>query len=225
MAQEPVSSPALTPIGPADRPLIPMLEAANLTCQRGERILFTDLSFTLAPGELLQIAGPNGSGKTSLLKLLCGLSPPLAGAIRWQGESARGEDFRRNLLYLGHQNAVKEELTALENLHIASAFAGEPLSATQALTALAHIGLAGREHLPAKVLSQGQKRRVTLARLLVSHAPLWILDEPLTALDGLAVELIQSRLAQHVTQGGMVVLTTHQPLQVPGVTPRRIELH
>lgn len=224
MAQEPVSSPALTPIGLAHRPLIPMLEADNLTCQRGERILFTGLSFTLAPGELLQIGGPNGSGKTSLLKLLCGLSPPLEGAIRWQGAAARGEDFRRNLLYLGHQNAVKEELTALENLHIASDFAGEPLTDTQALAALAHMGLAGREHLPAKVLSQGQKRRVTLARLLVSRAPLWILDEPLTALDVLAVELIQSRLAQHVAQQGMVVLTTHQALQVPGVTPRRIEL-
>jgi heme exporter protein A len=201
-----------------------MLEAAHLTCQRGERTLFTNLSFTLGAGELLQVAGPNGSGKTSLLKLLCGLTPPAAGEIRWQGAPARGEDFRRQLFYLGHQHAVKEELSALENLHISTGLAGEPLTDEAALDALDRMGLAGREHLPAKVLSQGQKRRVALARLLVSKAPLWILDEPLTALDVGAVDLIQSRLAEHLANQGMVVLTTHQALHVPGVTPRRIEL-
>lgn len=201
-----------------------MLEAAHLTCQRGERTLFTNLSFTLGAGELLQIAGPNGSGKTSLLKLLCGLSPPFAGEIRWLGAPARGEDFRRQLFYLGHQHAVKEELSALENLQISAELADEALSDVEALDALDRIGLAGREHLPAKVLSQGQKRRVALARLLVSKAPLWILDEPLTALDTAAVDLIQARLAAHLASQGSVVLTTHQALQVPGITPRRIEL-
>ena len=223
MAQEAVSSPALTRIDPADRP-ITMLEAAHLTCQRGERTLFTNLSFTLGAGELLQIAGPNGSGKTSLLKLLCGLSPPFAGEIRWLGAPARGEDFRRQLFYLGHQHAVKEELSALENLQISAELADEALSDVDALDALDRMGLAGREHLPAKVLSQGQKRRVALARLLVSKAPLWILDEPLTALDTAAVDLIQARLAAHLANQGSVVLTTHQALQVPGITPRRIEL-
>ena len=223
MAQEAVSSPASTQNDPADRP-ITMLEAAHLTCQRGERTLFTDLSFSLGAGELLQVAGPNGSGKTSLLKLLCGLTPPVAGEIRWQGTPARGEDFRRQLFYLGHQHAVKEELSALENLRISTELAGEPLTNVQALDALERIGLAGREHLPAKVLSQGQKRRVSLARLLVSKAPLWILAEPLTALDVGAVDLIQSRLAEHLANQGLVVLTTHQALHVPGVTPRRIEL-
>lgn len=223
MAQEAVSSPALTRIDPADRPNT-MLEAAHLTCQRGERTLFTNLSFTLGAGELLQIAGPNGSGKTSLLKLLCGLSPPFAGEIRWLGAPARGEDFRRQLFYLGHQHAVKEELSALENLQISAELADEALSDVDALDALDRIGLAGREHLPAKVLSQGQKRRVALARLLVSKAPLWILDEPLTALDTAAVDLIQARLAAHLANQGSVVLTTHQALQVPGITPRRIEL-
>ena len=223
MAQEAVSSPALTRIDPADRPNT-MLEAAHLTCQRGERTLFTNLSFTLGAGELLQIAGPNGSGKTSLLKLLCGLSPPFAGEIRWLGAPARGEDFRRQLFYLGHQHAVKEELSALENLQISAELADEALSDVDALDALDRMGLAGREHLPAKVLSQGQKRRVALARLLVSKAPLWILDEPLTALDTAAVDLIQARLAAHLASQGSVVLTTHQALQVPGITPRRIEL-
>ena len=223
MAQEAVSSPALIRNNPADRPNT-MLEAAHLTCQRGERTLFTNLSFTLGAGELLQVAGPNGSGKTSLLKLLCGLSHPVAGEIRWQGKPAHGEDFRRHLFYLGHQHAVKEELSALENLHISTDLAGEPLTDAQALDALGRMGLAGREHLPARILSQGQKRRVALARLLVSKAPLWILDEPLTALDVAAVDLIQSRLAEHLAHQGMVVLTTHQALHVPGVTPRRIDL-
>ena len=202
-----------------------MLEAVHLTCQRGERTLFTDLSFTLAPGELLQIAGANGSGKTSLLRLLCGLSPPLVGEIRWNKIAARGERFHRDLLYIGHHSALKEELTALENLLFASAFADAPLTPPQALEALSRMGLSGREHLPTKVLSQGQKRRVGLARMLVSDAPLWILDEPLTALDVRAVELIQARLAEHLAQQGMILLTTHQALQVPGVTPRRIELN
>ena len=202
-----------------------MLEVVHLTCLRGERTLFSDLSFSLSPGELLQVAGANGSGKTSLLRMLCGLSAPFAGDIRWHNAAARGEDFHRDLLYIGHHSAVKEELTALENLQLAGAFAGAPLTQPQALEALVRIGLGGREHLPTKVLSQGQKRRVSLARLLVSKAPLWILDEPLTALDVLAVELIQARLAEHLSQQGLIVLTTHQSLQVPGVTPRRIELN
>ena len=202
------------------------LEAHNLACQRGDRVLFSGLSFTLSAGELLQVAGPNGSGKTSLLKILCGISSPVEGEVRWAGENARrqGEAFRENLLYLGHHNAVKEDLTALENLQIAARLAGAPLGEDQALDALDRIGLVGREFLPAKVLSQGQKRRVALARLLVSRAPLWILDEPLTALDVKAIELIQSRLAEHLAAGGMVVLTTHQPIDVPGVTPRRLEM-
>lgn len=203
-----------------------LLEARNLACQRGDRVLFSGLDLTLSSGELLQVSGPNGSGKTSLLKILCGISSPIEGEVRWQGRSARkqGEAFRQNLLYLGHLNAVKEELTALENLRIAAALSGTELDEDAALDALDRIGLLGREYLPAKVLSQGQKRRVTLARLLVSRAPLWILDEPLTALDAKAVGLIQSRLAEHLSAGGMVVLTTHQPLEVAGITPRRLEM-
>ena len=202
-----------------------MLEAVHLTCLRGERTLFTDLSFTLSPGELLQIAGANGSGKTSLLRILSGLSVALDGEIRWNNTRASGADYHRDLLYIGHHSAVKEDLSALENLLIASAFSDTKLTPEIAIEALCNIGLSGREHLPTKVLSQGQKRRVGLARLLLSNAPLWILDEPLTALDVGAVELIQARLAEHLQRRGMIVLTTHQSLQVPGVTPRRIELN
>jgi heme exporter protein A len=146
--------------------------------------------------------------------------------VLWQGKNARkqSESFHESLLYLGHQNAVKEELTALENLQIAATLAGKSLTEEQALDALDRIGLLGREYLPAKVLSQGQKRRVTLARLLVSRAPLWILDEPLTALDARAIDLIQSRLAEHLAAQGMVVLTTHQAIDVPGIAPRRLEM-
>lgn len=201
-----------------------MLEAVHLTCHRGERTLFTDLSFTLAPGELLQVAGANGSGKTSLLRILSGLSAAHEGEIRWNNGPARGTSYHRDLLYLGHHSAVKEDLSALENLLIANAFSDTNLSPESAIEALCNIGLSGREHLPTKVLSQGQKRRVGLARLLVSKSPLWILDEPLTALDIGAVELIQARLAEHVQGSGMILLTTHQALQVPGVTPRRVEL-
>lgn len=204
--------------------LTPMLEAVHLTCRRGERTLFTDLSFTLSPGELLQIAGANGSGKTSLLRILSGLSAALDGEIHWNNARAHGANYFRDLLYIGHHSAVKEDLSPFENLLIANAFSDTNISPENAIEALYNIGLRGREHLPTKVLSQGQKRRVGLARLLVSNAPLWILDEPLTALDVGAVDLIQARLAEHVQRGGMIVLTTHQALQVPGVTPRRIEL-
>lgn len=203
-----------------------MLDAHDLACQRGDRVLFSGLSFTLSCGELLQVAGANGSGKTSLLRILCGLSRPIQGEVRWSGTETRrlGEAFRESLLYLGHHNAVKEELTAVENLQFAATLAGHPLTEGEAQDALDRIGLRGRERLPAKALSQGQKRRVSLARLLLSRAPLWILDEPLTALDVKAIALIQSRLAAHLAGGGMVVLTTHQPIEVPGVIPRRLEL-
>ncbi|MEO1767161.1 cytochrome c biogenesis heme-transporting ATPase CcmA [Thiobacter aerophilum] len=203
-----------------------MLEALDLACERGSRKLFSGLSFALGPGELLLVAGPNGAGKTSLLRILCGLTPPATGEVRWQGKSVRslGEDFLSQLFYLGHHNGVKDDLTALENLLITSRLAGQALGEEAARAALAHMGLAGREDLPAKLLSQGQRRRVALARLLVTRAPLWILDEPVTALDARAVELIQGRLAAHLAAGGLVVLTTHQPIEVNGVTPRRLEL-
>jgi len=203
-----------------------MLEVTNLSCARGEHPLCADLSFTLSAGELLQVQGENGSGKTTLLRTLCGFMQPLAGEIRWQGQSVRelDEAYHADLVYLGHMNAIKDELTALENLRISSALAGCAVSDNVAVAALRRMGLRGRETFPVKVLSQGQRRRVALARLLISEAPLWILDEPLTALDVGAVGLMQGLIGEHLDKRGMVIYTTHQTLEVAGVETRRLSL-
>ncbi len=203
-----------------------MLEVCNLACSRGDHQLFDGLSFTLSAGELMQVEGANGSGKTTLLRTLCGFMQPLAGEIRWQGQDVRklDEDFYAELVYLGHLNAIKDELSALENLRISAGLAGCAVSHQQAIAALRRMGLRGRETLAVKVLSQGQRRRVALARLLVSNAPLWILDEPLTALDVGAVSLMQELIGEHLSNQGMVIFTTHQALQVAGVATRQLAL-
>jgi len=203
-----------------------MLEVANLCCVRGDHRLFAGLGFSLAAGELMQVHGPNGSGKTSLLRTLCGLMAPEAGEIRWRGTDIRklGESYYAELAYLGHHNAIKDELNALENLRINAGLAGNVVEDKAALTVLRRMGLRGKELLPVKVLSQGQRRRVALARLLVSNAPLWILDEPLAALDVGAVGMMQELIGEHVSNQGMVIFTTHQPLQVPGVPTRDLML-
>ena len=203
-----------------------MLEADNLECLRGERRLFAGLGFRLAAGELLYLQGRNGSGKTSLLRMLIGLLPPEAGEIRWKGESIRalGEEFRADLCYLGHLNAIKEELTPLENLLAAARLADEELSEDEALDALEQVGLAGREDLAAKYLSQGQKRRVALARLVKEQRPLWILDEPFVALDAAAVDWLAGIISAHLQRGGLAVMTTHQPVDIPAGTVRELRL-
>ncbi|MFZ2302375.1 MAG: cytochrome c biogenesis heme-transporting ATPase CcmA [Gallionella sp.] len=203
-----------------------MLEVSNLACSRGDHRLFSGLSFALHPGQIMQVQGANGSGKTSLLRTLCGFIIPDEGKIAWRGEDVRDldEDYCAELLYLGHLNAVKDELSGLENLRISAGLSGIELDEKEALAALRRMGLRGRERLPTKVLSQGQRRRVALARLLTSDASLWILDEPLTALDVGAVALIQELVAEHLARQGMVIFTTHQPLQVAGVEMRNLSL-
>lgn len=203
-----------------------MLEVSGLACARGEHSLFANLGFVLKAGELMQVQGANGSGKTTLLRTLCGFIQPLAGDIRWQGKSIRelDDEYHADIIYLGHLNAIKDELNALENLRISSALSGCAVSDIVAIAALRRMGLRGRETFPVKVLSQGQRRRVALARLLISKAPLWILDEPLTALDVGAVGLMQGLIGEHLNKGGMVIYTTHQTLEVAGVETRRLSL-
>lgn len=203
-----------------------MLQGVNLACVRGDRELFKDINFSLEAGSLLQVRGPNGSGKTSLLRMLCGLSNPAAGEILWSGTSIRSlaGDYFADVTYIGHLSGTKDDLTVIENLRISSALAGFEITSNQANEALKHMGLKGREALPVKVLSQGQRRRVALARLLVCSTTLWILDEPLVALDVMAVKLIQGLLEQHLQRGGVIVMTTHQEIEVTAASIMQLHL-
>lgn len=197
-----------------------MLEARELLCERDERTLFSGLSFTLNAGEWVQITGSNGAGKTTLLRLLTGLSRPDAGEVLWQGQPLHQvrDSYHQNLLWIGHQPGIKTRLTALENLH----FYHRDGDTAQCLEALAQAGLAGFEDIPVNQLSAGQQRRVALARLWLTRATLWILDEPFTAIDVNGVDRLTQRMAQHTEQGG--ILTTHQPLNVAESKIRRISL-
>jgi heme exporter protein A len=203
-----------------------MLEASNLECVRGERRLFAGVSFRLEGGEMLYLQGQNGSGKTSLLRMLCGLTPAVSGEIRWRGEAIGklGEQFRSELCYLGHQNAIKEELTPLENLLSAARMAQESLDEDAALDALDRVGLSGRADLACRYLSQGQKRRAALARLVHEKRALWILDEPYVALDPAAGKFVASLVGAHLQRGGLALLTTHQAVAIPAGTVRELSL-
>ncbi|MFE8032285.1 cytochrome c biogenesis heme-transporting ATPase CcmA [Thiohalocapsa marina] len=203
-----------------------MLEVAALACRRGDRQLFADLSLTVRPRTLLHVRGRNGSGKTTLLRALSGLLRPETGSIRWRGEDIHhlGDDFNRDLLYFGHLNGIKADLTGLENLRVMATLDQDPASDDDILDALEHIGLGGFEDLPTRMLSQGQKKRVALARLILSKAPLWILDEPFTALDSDAVHLLQMLISKQVADGGTVVLTTHQEVALTRGQIQRLTL-
>ena len=207
--------------------VVPPLEAVDVRCARGERTLFDQLSFTLKGGELLRIGGPNGSGKTSLLRIACGLLEPDRGEVRWGGENVRKlkENFWVRLLYIGHANALKDDLTASENLSVACTLAGIVADERRISGALGQLGLAGRENLPARVLSQGQRRRVALARLaLGADVPLWVLDEPFTALDAAAIDCVQGLIGGHVSRGGRVIYSTHYEASIAAAVSRRIDL-
>lgn len=204
-----------------------MLEAADLQCVRGERTLFSGLDLRLREGELLRIAGANGSGKTSLLRILCGLLAPARGSVRWRGEDIRRlrEEFWGNLVYIGHANAIKDDLTAAENLAIACTLRGHQVAPRALREALDQLGIADSERRPARVLSQGQRRRVALARLVLSgQAAVWILDEPFTALDAGAVEIVRALIAEHVERGAAVVYTTHFELEIAAAVSLRVDL-
>ena len=204
-----------------------MLDAVNLSCERGERALFAGLEFSVTAGSLLRVAGPNGMGKTSLLRILCGLLEPAAGEVRWHGRNIRSqrEEYWKDLVYVGHLNGVKEDLTVYENLKVAQAVAGRNVDRMVLHRALDAVGLGPFEHALARRLSQGQRRRVALARLFATTtAPLWILDEPFIALDQLGVASLSERIASHVGNANMVVLVTHQDVAIDVPRQQHIEL-
>jgi len=203
-----------------------MLEAVNLGCTRGDHRLFKSLNFSIQPGELIELRGANGSGKTSLLRILSGLSAPAQGEVRWNGKDIRslGEEYSGAVSYLAHQNGVKDELSAIENLRIACGVSGNVLSKAEAQTVLEQVGLSRQQNLPARSLSAGQRRRVALARLLRSTAMVWLLDEVLTSLDNTAIKLSRQFIGDHLRKGGLAVIATHQDLDLAAERIHRIEL-
>ena len=204
-----------------------MLSVRDLECVRGERRLVANLSLDVAPKTLLEVRGANGSGKTTLLRALCGLFEPAAGTIAWDGADIRGlgAQFHAHIAYVGHLNAVKDELTAVENVRYAACTGGLQCGNAEALGALRAFGMDAFQDLLCKALSQGQRRRVALARLLLSRArALWILDEPFNALDATALGFAQAVLESHLEHGGMVVMTAHQEVPLRAQAVQRIEL-
>jgi heme exporter protein A len=193
------------------------LQGFQLGCTRGERELFSNLNFQIEAGDAMQVAGANGSGKTSLLRMLSGLTSPAEGEVRWVGRDIRSirEAFGSQLIYLGHANGVKDDLFAWENVVVASTLAGNPVSRDDAYDVLDQLGLDRAADLPTRSLSQGQRKRVALARLwLCKKTTLWILDEPFTALDKNAVIELCATLDGHLARGGMVIYTTHQEINL-----------
>lgn len=202
-----------------------MLEVKNLFCERDERVLFADFSLQIKTAEVVQIIGQNGSGKTTLLRILCGLSDAYSGQIYWQGKELNEvrDAFYQALLFVGHLSGVKGSLTAEENLRWMIQL-DKSLTKCAIAEALKQVGLFGFEDVPCHSLSAGQQRRVGLARLYLSNAPLWILDEPFTALDKTGVKEKEALIANHIQEGGSVILTTHHDLMIPGQTVRPINL-
>lgn len=202
-----------------------MLVAADLACFRGDRLLFQGLNFSLRAGRALQVRGPNGCGKTTLLRILCGLTEQESGSIHWCGRARarRDPDYLRDLRYIGHNDGVKLELTPRENLRVAMALEGGADEAPLAL-ALARLGLADFMDVACRTLSAGQRRRVGLARLTLGNARLWLLDEPFTALDNAASNAVRALIEEHLDGGGCAVLTSHQPLRIDAGKSASIDL-
>lgn len=207
------------------------LAVAGVACQRGERTLFSGLDLAIGPGQVVWIRGANGRGKTSLLRLLSGLSTPAAGGITWQGQALKqaGATFRHRLVYVAHANGLKDDLSALEALRFLAAIHGRPTGADALDAALRMLGIANRRHAPIRTLSQGQRRRVALARLALDLASdggggLWLLDEPYDALDSDGIAIVDGLLSAHARRGGSAALTSHLPVGLTDPVPVELQL-
>ncbi|WP_347985899.1 cytochrome c biogenesis heme-transporting ATPase CcmA [Methylomonas sp. AM2-LC] len=198
------------------------LVVTDLSCSRDDRLLFSGLNFSLKPGQVLLLEGSNGSGKTSLLRILCGFREADAGAIYWCGQTLDESSYYADMAYVGHADGLKKELSVLENLQFSLAL--QHSGAYSIEQALQKVELAGFDDNLVHTLSAGQKRRVSLARLLITHAVVWILDEPFTSLDRQGIELIETLMVNHVQQGGMVILTSHHDLSLSHMHLQRIHL-
>lgn len=203
---------------------VSLLSVHDLACARGDRLLFRHMNFSVAAGEMLLVQGGNGQGKTSLLRLLTGLARPEEGEVHWRGKplGKQREAFHAEMMYLGHANGVKDDLNPMENLRFAEGLQGRAFDEAKAAAMLERLGLSRCLDLPCRVLSFGQRRRVALAALLLAGATLWILDEPLTGLDVHAVALMEGLIRDHLLQGGTVVATTHQALNLEGIPVQRL---
>ncbi len=196
----------------------PLLEAKNLSCERDDRCLFRGLDLSLNAGDIIQLAGPNGSGKSTLLRILSGLFMSYEGQVDWRGQDRDDHtaSFRRDVLYLGHRSGVKASLTPLENLRFMVGL-HRAVNDRELMQALERVGLSGFEHSPSRNLSAGQQRRIALARLFLSEATIWLLDEMFTAIDHQGVLWFENYLSQQAEQGRAIVLTTHHALQIESV--------
>lgn len=204
---------------------IPHLSASQLTCERGERVLFENLEFSLSSGQAMIIQGSNGAGKTSLLRIITGLSQSAQGAVLWKQQNIESiaEEYQQELLYIGHLPAVKTELTVRENLQLLMRF--WPTDANCSVPELAEmVGLRQRLSVSCSRLSAGQQRRVSLARLFISSQKLWVLDEPLTAIDVDFISVIEERLQTHLKAGGMAILTTHRGIELGEQSSFKLDL-
>ncbi|MCI4427704.1 MAG: cytochrome c biogenesis heme-transporting ATPase CcmA [Burkholderiales bacterium] len=201
---------------------LPTLRAEGLTYRRGEHALFAGLNLELPAGCLMWLRGHNGRGKTSLLRLLAGLALPDSGRVTWGGvKLADAPDFATQRTYIAHANALKDDLTAYEALQFLAALHGRDATPAALHNALSRLGMKQRQRAPVRTLSQGQRRRVALARLALERAPgLWVLDEPFDALDVDGIGVINALLEQHLARGGSVILTSHQALSITGATPQ-----
>lgn len=204
----------------------PLIQVEQLYCERDDRVLIKQLDFQLQAGQVMQIEGPNGSGKTTLLRVLCGLSDDFEGQLLWRGQPRHQVDsqFRQETLYFGHLTGIKTSLSATENLRWILQLKGEldDTGNQRIEDALKQVGLLSYEDVPVYSLSAGQKRRVALARLYLEQAPLWVLDEPFTAIDRKGVSELEKLIQAHASNGGSVLITTHHALELNSI--RKLQL-